>query len=170
MVHLVKTCLVIRVEPDSSNDSLNTMWDTCATNCKCTVLLCSVAGMLFFICLYIPWTSAWCHFLHETLWPTTVDRGSVNAHLSTQHRLRCHTHVAWPSVSKARLQKFPLLIVCVHVCVLSMFKIKPVKQRRWPQQDIGHVAGLDLAAALQQHDLLFKDKLLIVFHLHLNPV
>lgn len=81
IVHLVKTWLVIRVEPDSSNDSLNTTWDTCATNFKFT-------GMLFFpICVYASPEHQHGVTLHATLWPTTVDRGSVNAHLSTQHRL-----------------------------------------------------------------------------------
>lgn len=91
-----------------------------------------------------------------------------------QHNIDCdatHAHAAWPSVSKARLQKFPLLIVCVHVCVCAEYvEDKTCQTEEMTPTGYRARGGTGTWAAQQQHDLLFKDKLLIVFHLHLNPV
>lgn len=83
-----------------------------------------------------------------TLCPSGVCRTGPWLHGSTLINKRIdsnatHTHVAvWPTVSKARLQKFPLLIV-LRACVRTPSApplIKAVKQRRRPRQDTGHPA------------------------------
>lgn len=129
IVQLVRVCLVISVEPDSSNARLNTTrhWSKTISEIlyflarRCTKSLLSFSSVpcwLFSLNTNMTALPAPSNILRSA----AVDLGSMETLLSTHHRFQCHTHVVmWPVVSKGRLQKFPLLIVRVHVCACRVY-------------------------------------------------
>lgn len=144
---LVNIGSLISVEPDGSDVRLNTnQFFVSTTFWSILLLFLDMMQRVHLLCQYI----FFCWVQISALLYASSGRcfkwaivvcGSMETYLSTHHRFWCHTHITvCPSVSKGRVQKFPLLIVSVLVCVFCVSEIKPVKQWRWPQQDTGHLA------------------------------
>lgn len=96
-----------------------------------------------------------------------VEIDSIDARLSAQQILIPHmlSFGLWCQRVPCRVFLYYLSVCLVFLRQnLSNSKGDPI--RIW---GIPRVAGQDLGGAQLHCDLLFKDKLMIVFHLHLNP-